>query len=339
MQQVRGMPGPRGAPYIRVWFEKSGDAADLLDCRPCHEFPACAPRWEIREESEVYGYGPGLEALNDVKGLQMMEVRKQILVDKMATPPTQGGSSQVKVNHRAGAHTFTPDQAGAAGGKVIHPLYEMNGQGAQALASEISRAEDRVNRAYFYDLFLMMAQSDRREITAREVDERHEEKLLALGPVLERLHNENLDPAISRTFNIMHRAGILPEPPKALVETDLRVQFISTLAQAQRAVAIGGIENMARFVGGLAQVFPSSVDKFDADQAIDEYADAQGVPPGVILSDDKVAKMRADKAKAAQGEAAMAGTAQVANLGKTLAETEITDQNALGQVLGGVGAY
>ena len=37
----------------------------------------------------------------------------------------------------------------------------------------------------------MMAESDRREITAREIDERHEEKMPVLGPVLERLHDDD----------------------------------------------------------------------------------------------------------------------------------------------------
>ena len=50
-----------------------------------------------------------------------------------------------------------------------------------------------------------MAFSDRRQITAREIEERHEEKLLMLGPVLERLNDELLRPLIDRTFNIMVR--------------------------------------------------------------------------------------------------------------------------------------
>jgi len=333
MQQVRDAPGARGAPFLRVYFETTGTEDRLLECRGCHEFPGCAPRWEVRD-NDVYGYGPGLEALDDVIGLQTMEIRKQIIVDKMATPPTQGGPSTQRVSHRAGSHTATPDVGVGAGGKVIHPLYEMSGQGLQAVSNEIVRSEKRINDAYFYELFLMFASTSRREITAREVDERHEEKLLALGPVLERLHNENLDPAITRAYNIMNRAGMLPRPPERLMGMELKVQFISTLAQAQRAVAIGGIENMARFVGGLVGVFPSVRDKFDADQAVDEYADATGIPPGVILSDDKVAKIREDAAKAAQGQAAMQGIGQAAELGKTLAGTEISDNNALGQILG-----
>jgi len=49
-----------------------------------------------------------------------------------------------------------------------------------------------IRQAFYADLFLMMAESDRREITAREIDERHEEKMLMLGPVLERLHKGSI---------------------------------------------------------------------------------------------------------------------------------------------------
>jgi hypothetical protein len=52
-------------------------------------------------------------------------------------------------------------------------------------------------------------------MTAREVAERHEEKLLQLGPVMERLQDELLDPLIRRAFGILWRGGYLPEPPKS----------------------------------------------------------------------------------------------------------------------------
>lgn len=336
MQQVADVPGPRGAPYLRVYFEvQTSKDKGLLECKPCHEFPGCTPRWEVRD-NDVYGTGPGIEALGDVKGLQFLENRKAIVVDKLATPPTQGGPSDIKVKHRAGQHTAVAG-SDMSTRPVISALYDINPASITAIAAEIQRHEERINQVYFSDLFLMLSQSDRREITAREVDERHEEKLLALGPVIERLHNENLDPAISRTFNIMHRAGILPPPPEELQGMELKVQFISTLAQAQRAVAIQGIERYAGFVGNLVAVFPSVADKFDADQAADEYAEAIGVPAGVVVSDDRVEAIR--KAKQADQQAATAGAAmqQGAETAKVLADTDVTDQSMLGQILGGVG--
>ena len=53
-----------------------------------------------------------------------------------------------------------------------------------ALAADIAEVQGRIKEAFYANLFLMMAESDRREITAREIDERREEKMLMLGPVL-----------------------------------------------------------------------------------------------------------------------------------------------------------
>ena len=336
MQQVKDMIGPRGAPFIRVYFERDTRNDKLLDCKGLNEFPAACPRWMVRD-GDVYGYGPGLEVLDDVMGLQVLEQRKQMMADKLASPPTQGGPTNIQIRNKAGQHTAVPGND-VSGNGLLKPLYEMSAQGMQALAAEIQRSEARIDEGYFKDLFLMFAQTNRREITAREVDERHEEKLLALGPVLERQHSENLDPAITRTFNIMNRAGILPEPPQALQGSEIRVQFVSMLAQAQRAVAIGGIENLARFVGGLSAAFPSVLDKLDADQAVDEYADATGVPTGIVNTDDQVSKIREDKAKQAQGEAAMQMAQQGIQGAKVLSETDITPTNMLGQISSAIGA-
>src|SRR3546814_5846196 len=56
--------------------------------------------------------------------------------------------------------------------------------------------------------------------------QRNEERLLQLGPVLERLHGEFLDQLINRTFNQCVRAGILPEAPAELAGQSLKVNYI-----------------------------------------------------------------------------------------------------------------
>lgn len=346
VQQVRGAPGAKGSPFLRVYFEQGNDADKLLSVHPLHEFPACCPRWEVGA-GEAYGFGPGLEALPDARALQYLERRKAVMIDKFATPPTQSfgsSSSQMRVNHRAGDHTFVPD-AGAQGSMAgVRVLYEMSAQGQAGIEREIERTENRIARAYYQDIFMMLAESDRRQITAREIDERREEKLLQLGPVVERVHGEALEPLVTRTFNIMMRARgpqgqmMVPEPPKILQGMDLKVTFISMLAQAQRAVAVGGIERLASIVGSLSGAYPSVLDKFDADQAVDEYADAIGTPTGIVVADDQVEKIRADKAKQAQGQAAAQMAMQGADTAKVLADTTVSDQNLLGRMLGGVGA-
>jgi len=179
----------------------------------------------------------------------------------------------------------------------------------------------------------MLAQTDRRQITAREVAEKHEEKLLMLGPVLERLHTELLDPLIDRTFNILQDAGVLPEPPPELQGKDLNIEYVSVLAQAQRIVATGAVDRLVGFVGQVAGIYPEARHKIDITRAVDEYAESLGVDPSMVRSDDEVAMMAQAEAQQAQQAQAMAAAQQTAETAKTASETEVSENNALGAVM------
>ena len=209
------------------------------------------------------------------------------------------------------------------------------------LLEDTRAIQERVNSAFYADLFLMLSMSDRRQITAREIEERHEEKLLMLGPVLERLNDELLDPLIDRTFAAMLRGGQIPPPPRELEGVDLKVEYVSILAQAQKMVALGAIDRLAMFAGTVAQITQQPVDKVDWDQAIDEYGQALGVSPRVIVPDDKVAEARGARAQQQQAQqvAMMAQPmAQAASAAKAMSETKTGTGSALDAVLGGAGA-
>ncbi len=110
-----------------------------------------------------------------------------------------------------------------------------------------------IDEAFYKNLFLMIAEvGDQPNITATQINTMREEKMLMLGPVLERLNDELLDPLIDRVFNIMLKRGMLPPPPKEIQGMPLRVEYISVLAQAQKAMGIGNIERFVGFVGNLA---------------------------------------------------------------------------------------
>ena len=81
---------------------------------------------------------------------------------------------------------------------------------------------------------------------------------------------------------------------------DLQVEFVSTLAQAQRAVGVQSVDRLLGTVGAVAGLRPEVVDKIDADQIIDAYADMLGVDPSLIVADDKVAVIRQQRAQQQQ---------------------------------------
>lgn len=202
----------------------------------------------------------------------------------------------------------------------------------QELQVLIQETQMRIKKCFYEDLFLMLANSDRRQITAREIDERHEEKLLMLGPVLERQNEDLLDPLIDRTFAIMARRGLLPSPPKELEGIDLKVEYISIMAQAQKMVATSSIERFLGFVGNVTASYPQAIDKVDLDQTIDEYADMTGVPPKIVRTDEDVAEIRKARAMAAEEQQRMAQFQQVAQGAKLLSETDTNTPNLLTQL-------
>ena len=295
------------------------------------DFPVLAPRWDVTAEDVYATDCPGITGLGDTKALQLAERRKYQALDKIVNPPLQGPSS---MKNKLNGGVVGPNDViwHDQSGEGLRSIYDYRPD-INAINQEIGNVENRVQRAFYEDLFLMLAQTDRRQITAREVAEKHEEKLLMLGPVLERLHTELLDPLIDRTFNILQQNGVLPEPPPELQNKDLNVEYVSVLAQAQRLVATGAVDRLVGFTSQVAQVWPEARHKVNASRAIDEYAESLGVDPSMIRSDEEVTAMAQAEAQQAAQAQAMATAQQGVDMAKTASETDMSEDNALGATM------
>ena len=115
---------------------------------------------------------------------------------------------------------------------------------------------------------------------------------------------------------------------------DLNVEYVSILAQAQKALGVSGIERAISFAGNLAGIQPDIIDKIDFDQAVDEYTAMLGVPPTIVRSDQDVAQMRQARAQAQQQQAAMEQMSAGIQGAKLLSETNVTDPSALTALVG-----
>lgn len=321
--------------YESVYYERgttgaqSADDGRLLSDRGYDYFPVLCPRWELSGE-DVYGSDcPGMTALGDVKALQVMQKRKAQAIEKMVNPPLKGPSAlrTQKVSLIPGDITYLDEREGQKG---LSPIHEVNPR-IQELSMDILEHQNRIRRCFYEDLFLMLANTTRREITAREIDERHEEKLLALGPVLEQLNQDLLDPLIDVTFDIMNRQGMIPPAPQELQGMALKVEYVSIMAMAQKMVGIAGVERFAGFVGQVIQTTqnPSVLDKVDIDQLIDVYGDLTSIPPGIVRPDEVVAEIRQGRADAQKQMQQMQEMSQGAQMAKDLAGADMSGRNAL----------
>ena len=283
--------------FRSVYYEPGNvNKQQFLGVSGFDEFPAYCPRWDITNE-DIYGTDcPGMTSLGDVKQLQVMEKRKAQGIDKMVNPPLHGPSTLRNVpisSLPGGTNLYDAPSAG----NTLQPIYEVNPRLGE-LVQDLDKVERRIGQAYFTDLFNAITNMEGiQPRNEEEILRRNEERLLQLGPPLERIHGEFSSKVINRLFNQTIRADLVPPAPPELQGQELDIKFISSLAMAQRAVAVGGIERLAGYVSNIAQVNPDVVDKFDWDQSVDEFANAIGVPPKIVVSDDNVEAIRIQKAQ------------------------------------------
>lgn len=317
-------------PIKSVYWEQSFPANRALRVEGFRQMPVLVARWDTAGE-DVWGDSPALRALGDSKQLQFDELRRSQILAQIANPAKKIDPSLKRGSDmKPGGKNYVSMTAGNPG---IEPIYVPHPQAYQYATEALRELEGRVRQHLFTDVFMMMAESDRRQITAREVEERHAEKLLMLGPVLERLSDELLDPLIQRTFALMLEAGLVPEWPEELDGQQLKIEYISILAQAQKAVATQAVESVAAFTGSVAQFNPEVMDKFDADQAIDEYAQFKGAPPTIIRSDQAVAAIRQRRAQQQQAQQMAALAQQAAATAKDLGNTPTGEGSVLDKLV------
>lgn len=326
----------RNMAWKSVYFELSGERGKYLSEGGFRRFPALAARWAT-SGGDVYGNSPGMDALGDIKQLQHEQLRKAQGIDYQTKPPLQAPTSMKgrEVDVLPGGISYV-DMAGPSAG--LKTAFEVQLDLSHLLV-DIQDVRERIRGAFSADLFLMLANSTNPQMTATEVAERHEEKLLMLGPVLERLHSEMLDPLIEGTFEHMLAAGIVPPPPPELQGMDLNVEFVSMLAQAQRAIATNSVD---RFVGNLGQVAtfkPDVLDKFDGDVWVDKYSDMLGVDPELIVANDKVALVRNARAKQQAQAARVAQAEQAASAAQKLGTVATPSGNAASDVIQNFSGY
>lgn len=328
----KGAFGARGKLFASVYYEKAcgDDHNDLLSFQGYNEQSFSGPRWDFLP-GDTYGVSVGMETLGDIKALQVLEHRKAQAVDKQVTPPTQGPPSLQKnrVSHLPGGHTTVAEVTGR-----ITSLYDVRPD-MIALSQEIQRHEARIDEAHFVDILRSATDLTRQNVKAEEIVERREEKMLAFSAVLENVFVEMLDVDVQRMLAIGMRIGLIPPPPPSLRQRDLRIEYISTLAQAQKAASISSMERVFAFGGSLAGVYPEVKDKLDADAAIEEYMEAVGAPAAILVPDSAVAQLRQMRQQQAQQQAAIQQGATAVEAAKNLSEAKLTDPNMLQYLIGG----
>jgi hypothetical protein len=312
-ERVPGMADFKNMAYRSLYWEDASQEKTFLSLGGYEEWPVLSPRWETTTTMDVYGRGPGWDSLGDAKMLQKEQRVKLLALDKVGDPPIQVDASvQGEPNTLPGGVTRFSAALPNAG---IKPAYQV-APDINGMRQEIMDVKKAISESFYADLFLLLNQADFGRMTAYEVAERQSEKLVVLGPVLERLENEMLSPLIKRTYAIALRMGLIPPPPPEIQGLSINIEFISVMAQAQRMVGGTAIQQTIGFATSLAAIKPGVEDNLDGDAILRDYSDRQAVPAKYLVDPAKVEEMRKARAEAAAAQAQADQAVALAKAGK-----------------------
>ncbi|MDE7468983.1 MAG: head-tail connector protein [Desulfovibrionaceae bacterium] len=266
----------RAMPFQSITYIASTTTNDILHIGGYWEFPYIVARWDATSSS-IYGYSPAMDTLPDVKMLQEMAKSQITAIHKVVNPPMKVPASfKTKLNLIPGG----PNYVTATQNESITPLYQINPD-VHALSTKIEDVRKAIKEGFFTDLFLMF-QGKSSVMTAQEVIERSDEKLLVLGPVIERHQTEILTPLLKRTLAILDRAGILPPSPEGSNLHTCSIEYVSALAQAQKVHTGNTIRQMVKDIALLQTLEPTVAQRVDYAQVVEELAKCNAVPTRIL---------------------------------------------------------
>lgn len=322
---------PGGFPWRETYWCWGLNSEYPLSWGGFLEPPFVVPRWAVTS-NDAYGRSVGMDVLPDVLQLQVMTARLAEAEEKLVRPPLLASLDMKNEPSSILPGRITYVQSLSAD-KGMRPAYTVAPQ-IREFGETIALVQQRINKGFFVDLFMGLEQVTK-QMTAFEVAQRNQEKLQVLGPVVERLQNECLAPAIARIFRIMERKLLLPPLPQSLVGVTIGLEYVGVLALAQKAAKTASLERFAQVLGQMQATNPAAADTWDEDMWIREYGQDLFLPSKILRTPEAVVQIRAQRAKQMQAQQALAAAQQASQVGKNMSDIQVGGgQNAVGLMTG-----
>lgn len=292
-----------------------------------NEMPFLVDRLD-KESSEIYGRSPAMKMLPEIKLLNKMVKTIIKAAEKVVDPPLQvpddGFISPFKTTPGGIMYYKTGSQ------DRIVPL-DTKADIGLGLEMENQRRES-INRAFFVDLFLLLA--EKKNMTATEVLERVEEKLLLLGPMLGRLQSELFNPLIDRSMGILFRAGKLPPIPDGVNAYD--IEYIGKLSIAMKMLEVKAVTGTIAYIAPLVESNPALMDNFNDDKIVRGVSDRMGMPADWLRTEEEIAQIRNMRAQQMQAQQQLEAGKGIADMVPKLSG-KVEEDSPLSLLAGGMG--
>ncbi len=336
-KKIQVVPGK--FTFRELYWVKGTRNEKELSRKGFFERPFMAARWST-VSNDPYGRSPAMDALGDTKQVQQETRRKAEFIDKGVRPP-MGANPELKNEPSSilpGNITYTNTSDGKKG---FWPLFEPNPAWLTGITADIDKVNSRVQDCFFVNLFMAISRMEgvqpRNEL---ELTKRDLERLQGLGPFINLFETEFAGPAIQRVMAILERRQMLKPKPASLGNIPLKINYISIMKLAQRSAEQVSLKDVLQVGGELSTAakaagLPDPLRVLDLDEALREYVELANANPKILHTDDEVKAADKVRAQATQQAQAPGNAMAAVTAAKSLSETQMGPNNALGALLGG----
>jgi len=305
---MRGCGCCEGPHYLR----KSGFMSN-----PIVVFP-----WERKNTRTVYPIGIGEKILGDVRELQQTVKALNIHKSYLAKPALAVHTSLGKKPILPGAVFYTDQDPS----KVASEIYRVNSYIGE-LEDSRTRLLDKIRKMTYAEILMLFAQRDRGTMTAREVTALVNEQMTLLAPIYLQAKS-GLESLFNRVLDILLRRGLL-DGYTQISPKDIQVEFLSSIAKAQRLSETGSMDDLLMYIGNIAQIKPEALDYINEDAMVIEYAERLGCL-NKINPTDEVEQIRQARAMQQQTQENLINAQAGADIAKTKSQAKMESNNVLG---------
>jgi hypothetical protein len=256
--------------------------------------PAFIARWRKVSGSQ-WGHSPAMICLADIRNANELVESTLEAVGKVVDPAT--------ITTQRG---LLSDMDLSRGGlTVVRSLNDIapfeSAARFDVATGTLGQFQQSINRTFRVDQ-LQLKESP--AMTATEVQVRYELMQRLLGPTLGRLQNDFLNPLVTRTFNIMMRAGRLPPVPDVVKQMNgqMNVEYTGPLPRAQRMEVVRATQEWLGTLAQMAEIFPEMLDSVDPDAVARRMARLMSVPAAMMRTGEEVVDIRKQRAKQQEEE-------------------------------------
>lgn len=265
------------------------DTGIVLEEGGFKEFPYAVPRWN-KTSGEKYGRSPSMKSLPDIKMINTIMRDTIRAAQKRTDPPMFLPDEGIigPINITPGGINYYRAGTPSMDGSIAKPFSTHADPGIGF--DVMNDVRERIKQAYFIDQLQLR---EGPQMTATEVNQRTDEHLRLLGPILGRLHFELLKPLIARVISIMKRKNELPPNiPEILADANIDVFFSSQIAKAQRMAEGNSLLRVMEMLGPLIEMDPSVMDNIDSDAIVQYVSKIHGLPQDLLKQPKEVEALR-----------------------------------------------